>query len=389
MERLSDPAKEVVERIWAIHSFLRDEAAEAESLRRPTDVSIEKIRETGLFRAMVPRRFGGLELDLDLLLEAGLALGQADVSIAWVSTFYVEHNWMLCQFPEEFQESLYQGRAPDVARAVGARGGPARRAPGGFLLDGRWSWGSGVMHGEWVLVGALVEGETGEGVLRFCALPIEDVEVDDVWHMAGMSGTGSNDIVVRKVFVPADRTVSIPAMGEGRAPGARIHEGLLYRTPMIPILMTAASTPIVGQARAVVEAFRKRLSERTRLFSSTTQAESPAMQQRLASATIEIGQVESLLRELVADVMERRDSASVEDRARWSSSFAHAVHRARAIIAEIALASGGSAHFRSEPLQRAQRDVNVAACHVAFDYDGQSELYGRVLLGLPPLGAIF
>ena len=245
------------------------------------------------------------------------------------------------------------------------------------------------MHGEWVLVGALVEGETGEGALRFCALPIEDVEVDDVWHVAGMSGTGSNDIVDRNVFVPAERTVRIPAMGEGRAPGARGHEGLLYRTPMMPILMTAASTPIVGRARAVVEAFRARLSERTRLFSSTTQAESPAMQQRLASATIEIGQIESLLRELVADVMERRDAASVEDRARWSSSFAHSVHRARAIIAEIALASGGSAHFRSEPLQRAQRDVNVAACHVAFDYDGQRELYGRALLGLPPLGALF
>ena len=204
-----------------------------------------------------------------------------------------------------------------------------------------------------------------------------------------MSGTGSNDILVRDRFVPAEQTVSIPAMTEGRAPGATLHGGPLYRTPMIPILLTAASTPVVGQARAVVDGFRECLSGRRRLFSATTQAENPAMQQRLASATIEVGQIESLLREVVEDVMERRDSATVEDRARWSSSFAHAVHRARAIIAEVAVASGGSAHFRNDPLQRAQRDANVAACHVAFDLDGQHELYGKVLLGLPPSGAIF
>ncbi len=369
--------------------MLAAQAPEAETLRRPTDDSVRRLEELGLFRLMVPDRYGGLELDLDTFLEAGLALGEADASIAWVSTFYVEHNWMFCQFPENFQRVLYEGRSHVLAPAVIAPGGSAVRESGGYRLRGRWSWGTGVMHGSWVIVGALTEGESGPASLRFFALPIEDVGVEDVWFVDGLAGTGSNDIVVEDRLVPEEQTVGIFEMTAGAAPGAGIHEGPLYRTPMIPILLTAATTPLVGQARAVVDGFRQRLAERQRMFSSQTQAHNPAMQQRLASVTVQLQQVELLLRDVVSDVMERRDAASPRDRARWSSSFAHALHQTRQIIGEVALASGASAHFRDDPLQRAQRDANVAACHVAFDLDAQRELYGRLLLGLEPSGAIF
>jgi hypothetical protein len=48
----------------------------------------------------------------------------------------------------------------------------------------------------------------------------------------------------------------------------------------------------------------------------------------------------------------------------------------------VAEASGASAHFQTHPLQRAVRDANVASCHVAFDRDAQTELLGKLLLGL-------
>ena len=53
----------------------------------------------------------------------------------------------------------------------------------------------------------------------------------------------------------------------------------------------------------------------------------------------------------------------------------------------IAAASGASAHRLSDPIQRARRDVEVMAGHVAFDLDSTLDNAGRALLGqdLPPI----
>ncbi len=381
MPPLEPSARELLARVEALVPDLAAQAAEAERLRRPTDAAIAALQETGLFRLMVPRAYGGLELDLDAFLEVGLALAEADASIAWVSTFYVEHNWMLCQFPEAFQRELFRSRSWVLAPATIAPSGRARAEDGGFRLCGRWQWGTGVMHADWVIAGSLVEGE-GPASFRFFALPAEQAKVEDTWHVDGMIGTGSNDIVVDEVFVPAERSVPMAGMVAGSGDGARLHEAPLYRTPMVPILMLAASLPVVGTARAAVRGFRERLEGRTRAYSTTPEAEKPALQMRLGRAALEVRQAELLLRDVVSEVMTLRADASLEDRARWSACYTQAVHQSRRVVLDVAEASGASAHFQTHPLQRAARDVNVMACHVAFDADARHELYGRMLLGL-------
>ena len=391
MRELPPQGRELLERVQALVPALVTEAAEAERLRRPTDAAIHMLEESGLFRLMVPRAYGGLELDLDTFLEVGLALSEADISLAWVACFCVEHNWMFCQFPERFQRELYAGRSHVLAPGVIAPTGQAQSENGGFRLAGRWGWGTGVMHASWVIVGALAGAAPGTppspANLRFLALPIEDVKVDDTWHVDGMIGTGSNDIVIDGAFVPAERTVSIVDLVEGRAEGAGLHAGPLYHTPMIPILLLAASMPVVGQARAIVRGFRERLQSHVRSGPvPVKQAEKPAAQMRLAKAAIEIHQAELLLRDVAAEVCALRNRATHTQRARWSASVTHAVHQARRVIADVAEASGASAHFSTQPLQRALRDANVATCHVIFDLDSQREVYGKLLLGFPAVG---
>jgi hypothetical protein len=80
---------------------------------------------------------------------------------------------------------------------------------------------------------------------------------------------------------------------EGRGEGARLHVGPLYPTPMIPILVLAASMPVIGQARAIVRGFHERLQTHVRMGpGAVRQAEKPALQRRLARAEIEIRQAE-------------------------------------------------------------------------------------------------
>lgn len=394
MNALPQEGQELLARIQALVPDLAAQAAESERLRRPTDAAIRMLEDAGLFRMMVPRAYGGMELDLDTFLEVGLALGEADMSLSWVATFCVEHNWMLCQFPERFQRELYAGRSHILAPGVIAPTGAAQTEPGGYRLKGRWQWGTGVMHASWVIVGALADLEPGKwptpANMRFLALPIEDVKVEDTWYVDGMIGTGSNDIVIDGAFIPAERSVSIVEMMEGRAPGSRLHQGPLYRTPMIPILILAASMPVVGQARAIVRGFRERLMTHVRLGPGLVkQAEKPAAQMRLGKAAIEVRQAELALRDVAAEVCALRNRATHEQRARWIATGAHAVHQARRVIQDVSEGSGASAHFQQHALQRALRDANVASCHIAFDLDTNRQVYGKLLLGMEVAGAMY
>lgn len=386
---LNAEAQELLEKVRAMQPVLAAEAAESERLRRPTDAAIDALEKSGVFRLLVPRSYGGLEFDLDAFVEVGLTLGEVDVSLAWVTTFYIEHNWILCQFPEAFQKELFAGCDHVLAPATIAPTGEGQPVDGGYRLRGRWQWGTGSAHGSWVLVGAPSDPELGLASVRFFALPRDQVKIDDTWHVDGMCGTGSNDLLIEDVFVPAQHTAPIPQLVAGQGEGARLHKSPLYRTPMIPVLSLAASMPIVGRARAVARSFQDRLREHVRLGSGTAQAAKPAAQMHLARGNVEARQAELLLRDVATEVMALRDQASLADRGRWAASLAHAVHQSRRVIQDVALASGASIHFKRHPLQRALRDVNTATSHVVFDLDARLELYGGALLGIGPSSPLF
>jgi 3-hydroxy-9,10-secoandrosta-1,3,5(10)-triene-9,17-dione monooxygenase len=241
---------------------------------------------------------------------------------------------------------------------------------GGIRLTGRWSWATGIMDADWVIVGALIEGgAAGESMYpALVALPADDTEVADVWHTAGMRGTGSHDVIVTDVFVPLRRVVSVVDIYSGTAPGSIAHDAATYRWPMVPALALTAAMPVLGAAEKVVELYQERVRERVLAYSGVAQKDQPAAQIRLGDARVRL----------------RALSALVADTA------AHTVHESRAIIADLLEASGASAQFLSNPLQRAKRDVDIAAGHVVFDYDLSRELSGALSIGaaISPLAMI-
>jgi alkylation response protein AidB-like acyl-CoA dehydrogenase len=239
-----------------------------------------------------------------------------------------------------------------------------------------------------VIAGALVAGEEAPD-LRFFALPISDVKVEDTWHVDGMCGTGSHDVVIDEVFVPGEHSVSIAAMSNGTAPGSKLHSGPLYHTPMIPILTQAASMPLLGTAKACVRRFRERSQERFMMYSQTMQSEDVPAQMLVSRSALEVEQAELLMRRVVAEVMELRDEASIEKRSEWGAAYALIVQQSLRIVQELSSASGASAHRLENPLQRALRDLGTAACHVVFDLNAQLKNHGRVKLGLEPSARLF
>jgi alkylation response protein AidB-like acyl-CoA dehydrogenase len=381
--------------VTAVIAALRDlvptiaqSAAQTERERKVLDTNFAAIAATGAFRFFVPKRFGGFEYPLDAFVDIGLALGQACASTAWVTTFCMEHNWMLAQFPQRAQEEIFGNQPYVIAPGAISPNGRARVQRDGYVLNGRWQWGTGVMHSDWALLSGVVEG-TDE--LKLFVLPIAQVRIVDVWHVDGMAGTGSNDMVVENVFVPGHRSQSIGAMSLGRADGGLWHGTPMYRMPMLPILYLAAGVPAIGAAQGALKRFAQRAGTRTLFGTKVVQAERTEVQIRIGAARCKLDSAELIARQVAAETSRwglADDVCPLEQRVRHRALMAHAVRMARDVVRDLFEASGASSHLMTEPLQRAHRDVHTIASHTVFDSDLVAEQYGRLELGLAPTIAV-
>lgn len=362
-------------------------AVEAERGRKPDDGCIEAIEATGLFALLAPKRYGGHQARLSQLIDPIVRLGEGCTSTAWVASFYAAHSWIAALFPEQARAEFFADRPFIRAPAPFQPTGTAVDAEGGYRLTGRWRWATGIMHADWVFTAALTQPAGGPPEGRLFALPASDVKVVDTWHVSGMAATGSNDIVVENVFVPSYRTIPFEAFKNGDTPGSRDLDDPLYRIPMPPLLALTAALPALGAARSAVRIFERHMKSRYMSYENKHQDERPAAQIRLARATAYVTSAELLLRDVASRIdtaAARPEPLSMTERATIRMNAATAVHFCRDAITTVTDAAGSSAYFSDQPLQRMLRDVTVLGSHVVFDWDGTSEMYGRVLLGRKP-----
>ena len=291
---------------------------------------------------------------------------------------------MLALFSEQAQAEAFATR-PFLAPAPLAPTGRGTACDGGIRLTGRWSWATGVMDGNWIMVGVL--REHSDGVRPVLALlPMADARIEDVWHTDGMRATGSNDVVIDDAFVPEHRVVSVADIYSGAAPGAAVHDCPTYRWPMVPALALLAAMPALGSAERAAEIYAERLAERFLAYEGVMQKDKPIAATHLGQAQVRLRALRALVTDTVARIDELVDAGepvarAVRGEARLAA--AHVVHESRSVIADLLGASGASAHFLDNPLQRIKRDVDVIAGHVVFDYDTSRELAGALALGVP------
>lgn len=362
---------------------LGERAAEAEKLRRLPDDTVSDLIASGFTELLVPARYGGQQAAFPDILDPVRRLAHGCTSSAWTIGFLTLHNWMLALFGEQAQQDAFDSR-PFLAPAPLAPTGRGLPVDGGIRLTGRWSWATGVMHGNWIIVAALCGPD--DGIYPALALlPISDVTVDDVWHTDGMRATGSNDALATDVFVPEHRLVKVTDIYAGTAPGAGLHDSATYRWPMVPALALLAAMPALGSAERVTEIYAQRLAERVLPYEGVMQKDKPIAQAHLAGAHVRLRSLRGLLADTVGEIEEivvAGDSVEKPVRAQARLAAAHIVAESRAVIGDLLGAGGASIHFLSSPMQRFKRDVDVLAGHVVFDYDTSRELAGALTLGM-------
>lgn len=380
---------ELIERAENLVPLFRETAREAEIARRPLDHVIDAVRESGLYALMVPMTYAGHEQDLDTFFDVVLTLSRADASMGWLTSFYIEHNLWLLNYPEQVCEKVLDGNDHVLApAALNIGGGKAQKVDGGYRLYGQWQWGTGIVHSTWVLAGGLAHDKASGGpVPTFFLLPTSDVEPIDTWHVTGMCATGSWDFKIDDVFVAEDYALPFQRFLDASSGIAERFSGPLYRTPLMPVLGFAAGLPILGAAQMALAEFSSQMREKIEKNVLRAGTPLPDVSGVIGEAALKIESAELVMRDILADVMAKRNQATMAERSHWLSRIAYAVYTCKGAVLQISEETGASGGFLSNPVQRALRDISIAANHVVFSKTSRYGDVGRAHLGLETTNA--
>lgn len=365
---------------------LSEHAAEAEALRRLPDASVEALMSTGIHRAYVPTRHGGMELDFALQVDLGDLLGGACGAAAWCGLFFTQHPLVVGMMPPEAQDDVW-GNGPDllIANAFFTPGGTCTPVDGGFVLDGDWIISSGVDHCAWNNLNVMVPQPDGPPEHRFMLVPRADYTIRDDWRSSGLAGTGSNGISLDKVFVPEHRTIATAACLGGPTPGSAANNGYLYRLPLMATFPVGPAAIAPGVARGILDRLTGGMRGRANVAGGSV-ADLPTVQVRLAEAAARIDAASALLRrdcEEIDRMGRAGEVAPLERRAAYRRDWAFAVSLSVEAMETLRPLLGARGLDLSNPAQRLMRDLHAVSAHAALTWDIQAQHFGRATLGLP------
>jgi 3-hydroxy-9,10-secoandrosta-1,3,5(10)-triene-9,17-dione monooxygenase len=369
------------DRARELFPLLRRLARQADDERHPRPEMVNAFREAGLVRTLVPRRWGGWELDLTTHMEIAIELGRAYGSMAWVGSFFIDHPFILAHFGEQAQHDVWGAGRPDALIATSfVPVGQVRAADGGWSLTGDWAWASGASYADWFMLGGMTPGEQPE--YRLFLVPAGDVRVTDTWYSAGLRGSGSDNVAAADVFVPEHRTVAMDTLRDAHSPGAVVNTAPVYRQPFMSYGGHAMVAPAIGIARGVVEAWQEHVRTKAHAYTREQVAAAIPTQLCVAEADARIDCAELLLRRCLA-LVDSGAEITLADRVRNRRDITYASRLLVRAVDDLMQMAGASALRDESPIQRGWRDVRAISSHVFCNFNAAAENYGRQVFGFP------
>jgi 3-hydroxy-9,10-secoandrosta-1,3,5(10)-triene-9,17-dione monooxygenase len=369
----------------ALVPLLRAKAAEAERERRISDDALAALDAAQLFRLRTPQRFGGFEGDLRTYMDVVTELGRGCGSTSWVAFISIATVWIAALFGDEAQREVFEGN-PDV-RFMGALGmtSRARAVNGGYVVDGRWAYGSNCLHAHWAVLAVPlpIGGALTPGIIL---APMRDLTIEDTWHVVGMRGTGSHTVIAKEIFVPAHRALPTEVLAKGLSPRTNKDE-FVYRESFAPTAIIAVAAPVLGLAQAALDLTLERISKSNKPISHSVYDDvrkAPSMQLELAEAATLIETAMLHVRrwcDNIADAARAGEELAFVKRAQMRMDLGYAMRCCREAVNLLLNVQGASAFAESNPIQRVWRDLEMASRHGLVAPEIPHEIYGRALVG--------
>jgi acyl-CoA dehydrogenase len=331
------------------------------------------LRDYKLFSVGIPKELGGGGAShsevCQIIRELGRECGSTGLSYAMHSHPVAVNVLKYRKGDEKSKVALEKIAANELVIAgTGANdwlasNGEAIATEGGFLINAHKRFVSGGPGADLFVSSAPFDGPDGQEVLHF-AIPFktDGISIQSNWDTHGMRGTGSNDVLMKDVFVPAAAIVARRPVGVWHPMWDMI----------LPIALPMIVSCYVGLAEAAVELAVASAKNKPHLAHVVGE-----MKNELAVAQLA---VEDMVR--IADDYEFAPGVENTDAMLTRKTIA-----ARAVKASIELATtvtGGPGFFRSHPIERIVRDMRAIQFH-PLPEKHQQLFSGRIALGLDPI----
>lgn len=241
--------------------------------------------------------------------------------------------------------------------------GTADATEKGYIINAHKRFVSGGPGAQVFVTSAVQKGIDGDQVLHF-SIPFstEGVEIQDNWNTMGMRGTGSNDVLIKNVFVPEEAIVT-------KRPAGQWHP---MWDMVIPIAMPLIVSCYAGLAERSVEIAIKR-------------------SQGNREKTVEVGEMLNQLRiaqsaqqAMVRNCQDLTFKPSIENTEAIFSYKTIATNAIHSSVNSAANLVGGPGFFRGNEMERIMRDVRALHFH-PLPEPKQVQLSGRIALGMPAI----
>ncbi|HKZ04268.1 MAG TPA: acyl-CoA dehydrogenase family protein [Methylomirabilota bacterium] len=373
----------LVQAAKALRPRILAERDRIEAARRLPDDLVQELTRGGFFRISLPAAYGGLDLPPTGATQVFEELARADASVAWC-VWNGNTYWTTVRWPKEVAHRLFA----DPNTVLGNSTRPSGRAEivdGGYRVTGRWSLVSGCQFSDWFILLCVVHeagkrrlGPSGAPELRFVLCPAGDSEIVDTWHVGGLRGTGSHDVVVQDRFVPAAYASSYS--------DPLVLTDQRYTLPHTARILPGLGAIALGIARTAIDALIELAGGKRQERTSQPLSEDRGAQTRLSQAEALACSARLFLYDTVEriwqDVLAGREATN-EARARLRLASWHAVTSACQAVDLVYLSGGATSLYATSPLERAFRDVHAITQHIGVHPRGL-ETTGRVFFGLEP-----
>ena len=344
------------------------------------------LHEAGLFRFHQPKRFGGMELPFQAIVDIVSELARGCPSTAWNVGNLGCHHWILAYYEPETQHEVWDAN-PDalIASSIALAAGRGRKTREGYVVSGRWPFSSGVDNSGWNMLAVTIYDDEKAVDWRLCLVPKGDYTIIDTWYAMGMVGTGSKDIEAKEVFVPERRALALArCRGGSEHPGASLNQGSLYKVPIVAAAGHPLSASALGAAEGAYQHVAQSFAKRVGTYTGAKVADFQAVQVKLARARCLVDSARYLMRESAVQFQTFADEGKVPDletKLRFRAQNAFAVAQSREAVETLWSFYGANAIYTRDPLQRFLRDTQAIGQHFSFNFDIAGAAYGTTAMG--------
>ncbi len=383
------PGFDLVERARALAPLIARDADEIERTRRLTPAVTQALIENELYRALLPKSFGGTEAPLEAFMQMQEEIAKADASTAWCLG-----QCSVCAMTAAYLDPDAANEIFNVAPGILAWGAVAHEVqavPGGYRASARWDFASGSRQASWL--GAhvrVVEADgsqrrkaDGSPEIRTILFPMTSATMYDVWDVIGLKGTGTDSYSVENLFIP-DKFAALRDI-----PSALREKGPLYKLTTNMVFSMGFAATSLGLARTMLDSVIE-LSRGKTPQGLKAMRENNAVQGKIGRTEASLRAARAYLYATAAEVWRELaggEPITEEHRIALRIAATWTIHQSAAVVDTAYHMAGATAVFAANKFERRFRDMHTIAQQIqARDthYEDAGKAILSANLGTPP-----